>query len=527
MHRCSDKVRGVAAGAALLLGGAAALAQAPVVATPEVVARLPKPTVQPGELPRPCVDDLKKLKRLEFESPMAQSRWAADPSLMGALQYWAQAHFGMALRQYQCLDLPYVMRKFHEASGALPSSLLTERDVDRLAAAVAGGRSDTAAAEQAARRQRMMDLPQTVVDFLPPGSEVADVQCGALVANAGSKLRRDISARIATMPPNMVRSATVGAIEKELKAQALAVSPQWQAVWQQQPALKQWAQRFNCHGDLRFAIEYWQASLGVPMNALDAAAVPRTEALLAKAEVDLQQFKADQVRYLADEAQANGAAARAKVWRLDDLNARTTLQQAQAAMPTALCTVSENTLSCTKPAPCHDEAGTLGAAQRRQEGARLMRPLNDTFWAPPAEVVRAVQEADVALQRCSLRYPYTAEAKSDVLFNDRPLQNVRLVFDTRGLATMSFSMDGAVEPSRTALTRRYGLPETQQETRTRHEAVIVGGGTAYAAGVGTVNVTPSSAMVPVQYSVTRYIWKSPSVRIEESTGQFLFRFDAR
>lgn len=496
-------------------------------ATPEVVSRLPKPTVVPGELPRPCVDDLKKLKRLEYESPMAQSRWAGDPALLGALQYWAQAHFGMKMGQYQCLDLPYVVKKFHEASGDLPSSLLTERDVDRLTTAVAGGRAETLANAQVAHRQSVIDRPQTVVDFLPPGSDVYDLQCGTSAFNASRKLQRDISARIATMPPNMVRSATVGAIEKELKAQALIVAPAWQDLWKRQEALTQWAQRYNCRSDLRFVVEYWQASIGEPINAQDPSAVPRAEALIAKAEQELARFKDDQMRQLAQDAQSSGEAARAKSWALDDISGRTTLAQAQAAMPTALCSASGDVLTCQKAEACRAEADAYAAAKRRQEGVYLLRPINDMFWAPPPEVGQAVQAADVALQRCTTRFPYSAAAKSAVTFHGQLVTSAKLTFDARGLATMAMTLDAGVEAARNQLTRRLGLPETQQEIRTRMAPVSVGGGTAYAPGVGTVSVTPSTAMVPVQYSVTRYIWKAAGARVEEATGSFLFRFEAR
>lgn len=120
------------------------------VATPEVLAHLPTPTILPGELPRPCVDDYKKLKRLEFQSPTAQSRWAADPALMGTLQYWAEKYFGIPIRKFECMDMPFTVLKFQETTGAAPTGRLSDDDIERIAAALEAGAKDNATAISAA-----------------------------------------------------------------------------------------------------------------------------------------------------------------------------------------------------------------------------------------------------------------------------------------------------------------------------------------------------------------------------------------
>ena len=251
------------------------------VATPEVLAHLPTPTIAPGELPRPCVDDYKKLKRLEFQSPTAQTRWAADPALMGAMQYWAEKYFGIPIRKFECMDMPFTVLKFQEATGAPPTGRVSDDDIERLTAAVDEGAKANAAAALAAGASHenswktgvalfgielgslVPNLPNCGVDLsdrrptclggLPRSGEVSlyfsKPERPALVADAGGAIKLRITA---TQTPAQINRGVVAAADREYRIVGMYF-PTWRS------ALPEFEAKF---GAPRIEVKEWQNNFG-------------------------------------------------------------------------------------------------------------------------------------------------------------------------------------------------------------------------------------------------------------------------
>lgn len=508
-------------------GGTAAQPQAAMPAMPDPADFLPAPKVEPGDVPRACATS---------GGRRAESEVAGRGVNM--LRSWGMTHFKFPAN---CTDWDFVISKWQQTVGHPVTGIATDADGERIREELRKKRPQfqeafgkfeaprvaAQRAEKEAERKRADDLPKTAVDFLPPGSNLADKQCGAAQGRVSAQVRQEMQVRIAALPPGAVTSGRTAAIERDLTSQASIVAPEWTDLWTRQPVLTEWANKFNCRSVLRFAIEYWQDTIGMPANARDAQAVPRTEQLIAKAQVDLRQFQADQASRFQAEAQASGEAGRARHWSFDELSGKTAMKTAIDRMPTALCTAAQQSITCSRSLTCQQEAAALNAAKGKLQLTTLGRPLNDTFWAPPSAVTKAVRDAEEGVKRCQARNPFTAVANSRLLFAGQEVESAELRFTDSGLVLMKFQLAGGFESARTLLMQRYGRPESQQETRTRYETVQAGGGTAYVPGGGVVTVAPSLAQVEVPYSVTRLIWRSPSTLVEESTGLFTFRFDSR
>lgn len=369
--------------------------------------------------------------------------------------------------------------------------------------------------------------PRTAADFLPRGSNLYDQSCDALAGAAKKQLREDITRRIDAIPPNQRRSAITGGIERELSAEALVVAPEWVDLWKRKPVLQEWAAKYRCNTSLRFMVEFWQGTIGAPQNRFDASAIPRTLELIAKAEDDVRRFSGEQLR--AIEAESQGEADRARDWALDTLSGATQRADAVAAMPTALCASNDAGIACTKGDPCSAEEGAVRAAAGKLNYVTLTRPLNDAFWAPPAELTGAVATAKDTLAICKRKSPFRAASKSRLLYAGIETPRAELRFGENGLATLRFpTPESNGEALRIALTDRFGLPETRTEERSELRTVP---------GVGMVpGVTLDGRAVMVQapdetvratYTVTRYTWRSAGALIEEVDGTAMFRFGKR
>lgn len=481
--------------------------------------QLPAPPVSPGELPRPCPPGRERqfgapVQDLRFDSD--QARTELDPLARATLLTWARRQ--LRYTNDACMEMDYVVRKFQQATKAADTGVLTSVDVARLHQAMGSGRQ--------AARQEAADLPRGVVDFLPSPQAGLSQSCGSRIRAAALQARQLVSQRIMALPPQMRRSAVTEGIDREVKAQILAVAPQWTDLWQQRPVLAQWAQRHGCAGDLRFMIEYWQEVIGAPANAQDTQAIPRTLDLLSQAEAAQRRYTGEQDRRFAAEAQANGEAARARVWSLDELSGKTRQQDVLDRMPSAFCHPAEKTVSCTRVDPCAMEKVEFKRAKSGAEWARLAtNPQSFQVLPGHEQVSERLSVAESALQRCQARKPYSAGANSHIQFAGQEVEAAELTFDEHGLATLRFNLmsSGNSERVRALLTRRYGKVETRQETRTTTDTVIAAGGPAYVPGIGTVNFPDQAVRVPVSQGVTRYIWETPQVRVEE-LDDFLFRF---
>lgn len=598
-------------------------------ASSETVARMPQPKVTAGELPRPCADSPRNMKRLQFDSPATQSRWAADPSFLGALQLWSEQYFRIGRSDYLCQDMPFVVGKFQEASGDAPTGQLRERDLDRLEAALTGtaakpgadalARHDTSALavrnlpkpsfgpgelprpcaaggataraglamagqprfasddvrslmagfptatlldwvrthfryandgciewdyvvrkfqaasgtevtgivsradqerlSQSLEQGRQLrqettvaaeDKRRTLLDFLPAASNDPVLNCRARAAKLQQPIQARVDQRVQALPPQMKRSAVFEQIAREVKAEYMPVAPQWAEYWASRPVLQEWARRGDCEGELHFKVELWQAAIGAPVDARDAQSIARTEEVIARAQGDFARFSSGQNQRFAAEAAVSGETSKARTWVLDELSSRTRLRELAENVPTALCQVSTDRITCAgRVDPCANERKALASAG----GGTVQRQ---------AELDRDL--AAVALRRCEARSPYSAAAQSRILLGGQEVQAVELSFDAKGLAAMRLTLLGEPESVRTFLTRRYGNVETQQEMRTGVQSVATPGQPVYVPGVGTGYTLPSIQQAPVTYTQTRYIWAAPSVRVEESGGEFTFRF---
>lgn len=483
------------------------------------VTQLPAPPVSPGELPRPCPPGRERnvgapVQDLRFDSD--QARGELDPLARATLLTWARRQLRYV--NDACMDMGYVVRKFQQATGAADTGVLTSADVTRLHQAMDVGRQTA--------RQEAADLPRGVADFLPSPRAELSQGCSARIRTAAQQMRQMVSQRIMALPPQMRRSAVTEGIDREVKAQILAVAPQWADLWRQKPVLAEWARRHACAGDLRFMVEYWQEVMGVPANAQDTQAIARTLEWLSQAEAEQRQYAGEQDRRFAAEAQASGEAARARVWLLDDLSGKTRQQDVLDRMPPAFCHAAGRTVSCTRVGACTAEEVELKRARSGAEWARLATNPQSFQVAPGREqVFERLRVAESAQQRCQARRSYSAAAQSRMLFAGQEVEAVDLTFDEQGLATLRFSLvpSSDSERVRTLLTRRYGRVEIRQETRTAMDTAVAAGGPVYVPGVGTVDVPGQVVRVPVARSVTRSIWTTPQVRVEE-LDDFLFRF---
>lgn len=502
--------------------GAVAQPQAsPMSQMPDPATFLPAPKIEPGDVPRACAPAGNRKAESE-----------AAGSGVSMLRSWGSIHFKLPAN---CTDWDFVIAKWQETVGHPVTGIATMADAESIREALRKNRAQfqqawdkfeqpRVAAQLATReaaRKRSDDMPKTVADFLPQGSGYVD--CGALQTQASAKVRNETQARIAALPRGAVTSGRTEAIQREVAAQATQVATEWTELWKRRPELIAWATKYGCRG-LHFGVAYWQSSIGVPVDPRDPQGVAQSEQLIAKAESDLKQFQNEQAGRFKAEAQASGETARIRSWSLDELSAATPMSVVLDRMPPAFCTTQQMSVNCQKKAPCMEQRAAQSAAAGKLNLVTLSRPLNDTFWAPPSDVTRAVQEADAELKRCEAKIPYSAEANSHILFTDLEVVSAALNFSERGLVAMSFTVVGDAERARAHLTQRYGLPQSQQETRTRLVSTQTGGGIAYVPGAGQVEVLPSYTQVPMQYSVTRYVWKTSEVLVEESTGKFTFRF---
>jgi hypothetical protein len=481
------------------------------------VTRLPAPTIGPGELPRPCPASVQQrgysTEEFQFASP--EARASMQPFARATLFGWAQKHFRYP--NTACVEREYVVRKFQAAIGTDITGALSIADIRRLDQALDAGRQILSQERSGAA------LPRTVVDFLPRAGQSCTQKVDALRREVATK----VQARAQALPNHLYRESVLENIRREITAEYLVVAPAWTEYWNREPLLGEWSKRNDCTSELRFMVEHWQQAIGALVNARDPQAIARTQELVAKAKADHAAFASQQQQGFAAAAAARGETAKARVWTLDELADGARLSEVLERMPSALCTAAANEVSCSHKPPCQAENDALRAAQGADAQSRpWVKP--ESLQTPNSGPGRdhdllQLRLAQTALERCKAEYPHTAAANSRITFAGQAVSSARLVFDGQGLATLNFSM-GNPEPGRTLLTRRFGKVETQQEVRTRDEAVVIPGGTGYVPGVGSVNIAPALERIPVSYSVTRHIWSSPKARVEEATGNFTFRF---
>ncbi|WP_157269364.1 hypothetical protein [Azohydromonas aeria] len=488
----------------------------PGVSTSDVAAaQLPRPSVVPGELPRPCPPDAAR----RYGAPVADLRFASEdvraalePFARLTLLAWARKNFGY--RNDACMEMDYIVRKFQAATGSDVTGALSAADVQRLAHSLQAGRQGI--------RREAADMPRGAVDFMPRGTSDLRLGCTSRMHTAAAQLRQTVLERVMALPPSMRRSGVTEAVERDVKAQLLAVAPQWADLWQRQPLMQEWARRNDCNSDLRFMVEHWQIALGLAPNALDTQAIPRTLEVVEQAETQARQYTGEQNRRFAAEAVSSGEAAKARVWSLDELSGRTQLRSVLAQMPAAFCGAQGSVVTCRKVGACDAESAELHTAEAAARWTRLAaNPLDLRVTPGRGEAGMRVQAAQAALARCEAKSPYSAAAQSRIRFAGLDVSSVRLHFNTAGLTTATFEINGDAEPARAHLTRIYGRHETQQEVRTRPRVVLLPG-PAPADGSGPAQMQPD--VIPENYSVTRYIWNGPKVRIEESSGTFEMRF---
>lgn len=501
--------------------------RAPVTPVEFAAEALPTPQMKPGEERPACVTAAQAAASLRVESPAVTAQYRKDSRLLATVNVWTNKHLSAGASP--CLEWPYVVRKLQEVLGHEATGVLTLADLAKVAAALAQG--EHAAERKVLAKVEGQDLSsgraRSIVDFLPKIGNSFDRSCNALMGRAQARTRQEVARRVAQLPMHMMRPAHTEAIEREELARASSVAPQWQAFWRAQPAMEQWAQANDCNAPLRIKIEAWQLVTGAPANALDPQAIAASEQLLAQAEERLSQFGGQLEQSLQAQADASGETARARTWSLDALSARSSLSELAGQIPTALCTAGDNRLRCAVRQACAAEQQVATAARGQRGYDQLTRPLAGRFEAPPPSVgtnVDRLAQAEDALKVCMTRHPYTAAAKSALLFAGQALSAAELDFDARGLAAMRLSLAGDAEAVRQALTRKYGVPDTQQQTRVRTESRMTGGGTAYTDTGRAVTVNPTVQQVEVPYSVTRYVWKTPQVLVEEVTGMLQFRF---
>ncbi len=509
--------------------GSWAQTKAPVTAVEFAVEALPVPTLTPGE-PRPdCAAVAKSAVSPKVESPAVTAQYRKDLRLLSTINVWARKHLNT--EPGSCVDWPFATRKLQEVLGHEATGTLTLADLAKVSTVLAQGEQAAERKSQAAVERQDLNTgrARSIVDFLPKLGRNIDRSCNELMGKAQARARQEVARRVAQLPVHMMRPAYTEAIEREEIARAGSAAPQWQAFWQRQPALEQWAQANDCNVPLRIKVEAWQLAIGSPINALDPQAIAASEQVLAKAEESLSQFGSQLEQSLQAEAERSGETARARQWSLDALSGRSKLGELASQIPTALCTAGDNKLRCAKRPACAEEQQAVAAARGQRGYDQLTRPLAGRFEAPSPSVGRNVDrlaQAEDSLKVCTTRYPHTAAAKSDLSFASQQVGQVELDFDARGLVAMRLTLGGNadINAARNALTRRYGLPETQQEIRRGVEMQAVGGGTGVTSSGQQVQIAPTQVAVPTSYSVTKYIWKSSGTMVEHTGSAFDFRF---
>lgn len=491
--------------AALALSGAA-LAQPGglrVSTTTVAASQLPQPRLLPGERGQTCAGNARGAHRSPpFRFVSEEVAASLPPIARVTLSAWGDMHFKFP--SDSCVDTEHLVRKFQEALGHEVTGVLSAADAKRINEVLNAARGELKQADTGAEKVRAL----TVADFLPSGG-TAGMQFppapGPAIERCDARWRQIRMQR---------GQGSWGTPPK-------AVASQWTEYWRARPDLTTWAQQSGCASDLQLMVEHWQAAIGAPVvDARDTQAIAKTEALLEQARVALAQDSQQRQQAASGEAkaaaQASGETARARKWALDGLSGRTRLQDIVESIPQALCSVSGSTVSCRgRVAQCAAEAGAAQQAGATARGAST-RQLQEL-------TLLRQSQAEVALARCEAGKAYSAATLSSVTFAGQSITSAELSFVEGKLAQLSFNLEGP-ETARILLTRRYGRPQQQHETRVRDEVVTTGGGTAYAPGVGTVLVAPQQAVVPVSYSVTRYLWNAADVQAQESSGSFVMRF---
>ncbi len=489
---------------------------------------LPAPSVAAGELNVDCQPEAgKPPPRRPVSAPAIEAELRKDPQLGFVVFAWGGKHLNAKFDS--CLNLGAIYRKLQQTLGHEVTGVLMQADLDVVRAALAQGKAESARQGQAVAERADVEAgrTRTVADFLPGLGNSYDNSCGVRQDKAKAQLRQEIARRVAQLPPHMMRSAVTGGIEREEVARANMVDPAWQQFWQSEPALEAWASANRCNVSLRIKIEAWQAVIGKPANALDPAAIPDSQRLIAEAQERLRKFSGQVEQTLIADAERSGETARARRWALDELSGRSKLAALADQIPTALCSTKDSALTCFKGPACAAEYKEADDSKRWAGFSSLVAGTpNSLKDIPPSAAANAqrVAKADEALKQCVTRYPHTAVAKSSLTFAGQAVRAAKLDFDAQGLVGMQLTMESGIEAVRGALTRKYGVPESQQQTRTRVEMLPEGGGTAVTTSGRLVTVSPTLQPSEVSYSVTRYVWKTPKVLIEESTGTLQFRF---
>ena len=516
----------------------AAHAQRPMTLMDAALNSLPPPRMAAGESAPPCRKRERNTPgpRPRYASPEVEARMnAADYPLGGQLSPqhrlvndWIQRHFP---RDWVTCDLDYDfgVAKLQAALGHEATGVLSMADADKLQATWAAA-NQTVAEVRDGRADLKAGRPKVLADFLPRPSGNFDHACGSVDNRRRMQNQQETARRVAQLPPNMMRSGVTGGIANDVERESQAVAPEWAEFWQQNPVMAEWTRANDCdRAILRTQVEMWQLALGVAPNARDTRAIARSTAAVAKSRQDDAQYQSSQEALLQAEAVRSGETARVRVWELGTLGARTVLADISDKLPSALCSVTAALVRCEKPVPCAAEQRAAAAAQGQQRINGLLRPL-DPFAAPSpaigaANITRA--QTEDALRICQRKFGYTAAAASRLMFEGHELQAAELAFDTRGLTTLRLSAGNAAEALRTVLSQRYGSPDSQAVNRERYETRDVGGGTARTVSGQEVQMASRIERVPVRYTVTRYVWRTPGVLVEEATGEVLFRFSGR
>lgn len=464
---------------------------------------LPDPQIAPGELPRPACN---ALSREALRNSVGTSSQAVSdrltPNIRGELYVWAEQK--LRYSNSTCIEWPYAVGKLQQALGNPVTNSLEMADIDKIQTAIDKGR-EYRAKQADGRADLEEDRPRTLLDFLPKVGNAFGRQCDELQGQADMDSRNRLNQWGARNPPGPGRAAAWEQAQQAERDRLNTVAPAWAEFWESQPALATWARANRCERiRLRFRIEAWQLASGMQADASNPQGIERSRELIAQAEAKLAEFKSNQDRKLQADAERSGDLAKARRWNIDELGARSTLAEARQQMPESWCQASGNKLTCARPAACDAEQQALAKARTVSR--------------------EASQQAQDALQICYNRSRFGAANNSDLLFAGQKINQLELQFDNQGLALMKFAVMGDVDTARNALTRRYGIPETQQQTRVRTETRFGGGGTAYTDTGRMVTVNPSAQQVEVPYSVTRYVWKTPKVLVEEVTGAVQFRF---
>lgn len=550
------------------------------------------PAASPADISAPC-----KTTAPRFASQSDRAEWIKS-DMSTWLLFWAVSHDGAragTARGKGCFDLAYAASRWQVANGRSPKDPLTRADIDRIDQATRVSIRDGYVANIKFLAERSLSKGATLeqieehrllrmTESFKAGKEaekVADLpgaySSSVLPVPAGSTPQTTTTLRepgihefLPLAPTNLSAQECYRLSMQEIdKVYALKqarrlhpgtdprvhVPGHWSRLNAEYPEVGEWMERQLPSGCVpRVKIKAWLQAIGdgsadidAPNSTASSARLLRTaRSSLAAAQKQYAEAKAGEQQKLreqvAAQSKSTGETGKVRTLDLEKIAMGTKQSNVEGLIPSALCRVDENRITCEKALDgCASERRELATAERNATTYQKARVLtgelaqyfvNDKNAQDPNYMEKMKQRMPQlrdALVRCEIAYEHSAAKDSRIRFAGAEVAQVELKFHGGSLDIMRFQVRSDADAVIAWLNRKYGAPRTTWEERQHiEEFPVMETETVFPYQDPTVNNAYGEQRTTIQRESTVHTtrhrhdsWISKAVAVEASGDLFV------